>query len=64
MCTMECNSVIKKNEILPFAMTWMGLYSIMLSKIVRWRKMNIIWFYSNVEFKKQSTEKRKKNPDP
>ena len=31
--TMEWYSAIKKNEILPFAMTWMEVDSIMLSKI-------------------------------
>ena len=30
---MEYYSAIKKNEILPFAMTWMELEGIMLSKI-------------------------------
>jgi len=30
---MEYYSAIKKNEILPFAMTWMDLESIMLSEI-------------------------------
>ena len=33
MYTMEYYSAIKKNEILPFAMTWMELESIMLSQI-------------------------------
>ena len=33
MYTMEYYSAIKKNEILPFATTWMELEGIMLSKI-------------------------------
>ena len=33
MYTMEYYSAIKKNEILPFARTWMELEDIMLSKI-------------------------------
>ena len=32
---MEYNSAIKKNGILPFAMTWMELESIMLSEVSR-----------------------------
>ena len=39
--TMEYYSAIKKNEILPFATTWMELEGIMLSEISR-RKTNII----------------------
>ena len=31
--TMGCYSTIKKNEILPFATTWMELEGIMLSEI-------------------------------
>ena len=38
--TMEYYSAIKKNEILPFATTWMELEGIMLSKISQ-RKTNI-----------------------
>ena len=38
---MEYYSAIKKNEILPFATTWMELEGIMLSKISQ-RKTNII----------------------
>jgi len=55
MYTMEYYSVIKKNEILPFATTWMELECIMLNKISQSEKdKNIIWFHSYVEFKKQN----------
>ena len=39
--TMEYHLAIKKNEILPFATTWMGLEGIMLSEISQ-RKTSII----------------------
>ena len=39
--TMEYYSVIKKNEILPFATAWMELEGIVLSEISQ-RKANII----------------------
>ena len=39
--TMEYYPAIKKNEILPFAATWIELEGIMLSKISQ-RKTNII----------------------
>ena len=39
--TMEYYSAIKKNEILPFATTWMDLEGIMLSEISQ-RKTKII----------------------
>ena len=35
---MEYYSAIKKNEILPFAMTWMDLEGIMLSEISQTEK--------------------------
>ena len=36
--TMEYYLAIKKNEILPFAITWMELEGIILSKLVRERQ--------------------------
>ena len=36
--TMEYYSAIKKNEIMPFAKTWMDLYGIMLSKVSQTEK--------------------------
>ena len=39
--TMEYYSAVKKNEILPFATTWMELEGIVLSEISQ-RKRNII----------------------
>ena len=49
--TVKYYSAITKNEILPFATTWVGLEHITLSEISQ-RKINIIWFHSHVELKK------------
>ena len=47
--TMEYYSAIKKNEIMPFAATWMNVEIIILSE-VRQRKTNITYLLY-VEFK-------------
>ena len=39
---MEYYSVIEKNEILPFAATWMDLEDIMLNEISQ-KKINTVW---------------------
>ena len=36
--TMECYSTIKKNEIMPFAATWMDLEIIILSEVIQTEK--------------------------
>ena len=50
---MEYYLVIKKNETLPFATTWMELEGIMLSEISQ-RKTKIIWLHSYEDFKRQN----------
>ena len=42
--TMEYYSAIKKDEIMPFAATWMDLEVIILSEVNQ-RKTNIIWYH-------------------
>ena len=48
---MEYYSVIKKNEIMPLAATWMDLEIIILSEVSQQRKTNII-YHLHVESKK------------
>ena len=52
--TMGYYSAIKKNEIMPFATTWMELEGIMLSEIVSQRKTKIIGLHSYEDFKRQN----------
>ena len=47
---MEYDSVIKKNEMMPFAVTWMDLETIILSEVSQ-TKTNII-YHLCVESKK------------
>ena len=49
--TMEYYSAIKKNKILPFAIMWMDLESIMLSEISQ-RKTNTLCYQFYVGSKK------------
>ena len=51
---MEYYSAIKKNEIMPFAVTWMDLEIVILSEVSQ-RKTNIIWYRLYVESKKNDT---------
>ena len=50
--TMEYYSAIKKNEIMPFAVTWIELEIIIQSKVSQTEKANIIWYHLYVESKK------------
>ena len=52
---MEYYSAIKKNEILPFATTWMNLEDIMLSEISQ-KKANTAWYHLYVESKKKKSQ--------
>ena len=51
--TMEYYLAIKKNEILPFAATWVELEGIILSEISQ-RKTKIIWLHSYEGSKRQN----------
>ena len=57
MYTMDYYSAIKKNEILPFATTWMELECIMLSEIKR--RMSITWLDSWKDTKQMNRREEK-----
>ena len=40
----------KKNNIMPFATTWMQLEIIILSEVSQKRKTNTIWYHLYVEY--------------
>ena len=54
--TMEYHSAIKKNEILPFATTWMELEGIMLSRI---RERQISYDYTHMRTLRHRTDEHK-----
>lgn len=41
MCTLECFSAVKKNEILKFALKYVKLENFILSEVITPRKINI-----------------------
>ena len=49
VCVCICDGILlnhKRNEIMPFATTWMDLETIILSEVVRQRKTNIKYMMS------------------
>ena len=54
---MEYYSAIKKNEILPFATTWMELEGIMLSEISQ-TKTNTVRFHRYTESKNKAKQSK------
>ena len=48
ICAMEYDSAIKKDEIMPFAATWMDLAMLLLSEVSQ-RKTNIMQHRFHVE---------------
>ena len=55
--TMEYYSVIKKNETMLFAATWMDPEIIILSEVSQTEKTNIIWYHLHVETNKKNDTK-------
>ena len=45
ICTMEHSSVIKRNEIMPFAVTWMDLDIVILSEVNQKEIDNVYHLY-------------------
>ena len=57
--TLEYYSAVIKNEILPFATTWMDLEGIMLSEISQ-RKTNTVWYVESKKYNKLVNITKKK----
>ena len=57
--TMEYHSAIKNNELLPLAMTWMRLESIMLSKISQRKTSTMISLICEIKQTKQQAKEKK-----
>ena len=55
--TMEHYTAIKKDEIMPFAVTWMDLEIIILSEVSHKENDKYIWYHLYVEPKKDGTNK-------
>ena len=62
---MEYHSAINKNEIMPFAATWMDLESVILSEVSRTEKKNYDMpvFYVESKKKKNDTNKLTKQKE-
>ena len=60
---MECHSAIKKNEILPFATTWMDLEGIMFSEMSEKDKYCMISLICGILKIQQTNEYNKKEAD-
>ena len=58
---MECYSAIKKNEILPFAITWMDLEGILLSEINQkeWYILDDFTYVCNLKNKTNENNNKK-----
>ena len=50
MYTMEYSSAIKKNEIVPFAATWMQLEIIILNQMERDKYILLISYLNNIKY--------------
>ena len=53
---MEYYSAIKRNEIVPFAETWMDLEIIIQSKVTQKENKNVIQYFLYVKLEKKTVE--------
>ena len=45
---MDYYSAVKKNQIMPFATTWMGLEMIILNEVSQKDKYHMVWFLCGI----------------